>query len=128
MRITFYNFAKKMNSTAQPTIEDVAMVIDGYLKETTTLDRPTFIINSNSLPDYSYAQAFERYYFILDIVSVANNLWEVTCKLDVLATNRNNIGNSTFYVERASSAYTAQLYDTFYPSLCGRKQMVNVGA
>lgn len=126
MQIILYNFSKKKNSTKQPA--SVGITVDCYLKDNTSLEHPIFVLNYATLPDYSYVKAFDRYYFVSDVFSIANNMWEISCELDALATNRNNIGQSTFYVERASSAYTPQLYDTFYPSLCGRKQLVNVGA
>lgn len=125
MVITLYNFIKKINSTKQP--DSNGTNVEVYLKNNTSLDAPSFMLNWSTLPNYNYLNAFGRYYFITDILSVKNDLWEIRARLDSLATNRNNIANSTFYVERASARYDVSLIDNYYPAQVGRKSLVNTG-
>lgn len=126
MEIVLYNLIKRVNSTKQPQASS-GNTYQVHLKYETSIDRPTFRLYNDGLPDYNYLKAFGRYYFITTIVSVAENMWDITAKLDVLATNRKNIGNSTLYVERASNRYDVSLIDTFFPAQVGRKTIVENG-
>ena len=84
--VTFYNFSKKSNSTAVPSTGGTAL--DCYVKEATSTYNPTFIINSNSWPDYTYVYWTPYYYFVNDVVSIGNNLYEISCSIDPLASWR----------------------------------------
>lgn len=67
--VTFYQFAKRENSTAQPTQSTVNTTVDVLLKESCTDEQPVLILNStdidNYLPyNYCYIPFFSRFYFI----------------------------------------------------------------
>lgn len=96
--IYFAKVNKRRNSTLQATF---STSFDCVLKQATSIDRPTFILESASF-DYNLAKWDDRYYFVDNVVSVKNNIWEVSCVLDVLATYKSYILNTTAYV----------LYDT----------------
>ena len=116
MSITVYfaKTAKKRNSTYQATFTDS---YDCVLKDSTSIDRPTFLLSDASF-DYNLAKWDNRYYFIDNIVSVRNNQWEVSCVLDVLATYKAEITASTQYVCYSSSAGNATwLQDNRIPVL-----------
>lgn len=90
------NFSKRKNSTKQPAgAADYSGTT--YLKDGTSLEQPVFIINSNDFT-YNYAQFEGIYYFVDDIVSIKNNLIEVHCSKDHLATYKTNIQASSQYV------------------------------
>lgn len=92
-----YTFAKRHNSTKIPTEAGVTMDIN--LKAGTDLNSPTFLINANStIETYSYVKFENKYYFINNIRSVRNALWELDCSVDVLATYKSNILNTSAYV------------------------------
>lgn len=126
MEIVLYNFVKRINSTKQPD-DGTGATYQVYLKYDTSIDRPTFRLYNEGLPDYNYLKAFGRYYFVTDIISVAENMWDITTKMDVLATNRNNIGNSQLFVERASARYDVSLIDNLFPAQVGRKTLIENG-
>lgn len=89
---SFYTFSKRKNSTAQPTSGNTD--IDVVLKSGTSLMSPTFLLNYSSRPGFNYVKFEDRYYFIEDIVSVRNDLWEVVCSVDPLATWKSVIGST----------------------------------
>lgn len=89
---SFYTFSKRKNSTAQPTSGNTD--INVVLKSGTSLMSPTFLLNYTSRPGFNYVKFEDRYYFIEDIVSVRNNLWEVVCSADPLATWKSVIGST----------------------------------
>lgn len=90
-------FSKRINSTKQPTLSAFTD-FDCVLKDSTSVDNPTFLISAADLEGYNYVSWGTRYYFVSALRSVRNNLWEVDCSLDVLATYKSNILATTAYV------------------------------
>lgn len=112
--VSFGTFAKRRNSTKQPaSLPDQRTV---KLKESTSYDAPTFIITGDVF-NYNYAQWGNRYYFITDVRSLHNNLSEIDCVLDVLATYKSDILASTQFVCYSSHRSSIWLPDTRLPSL-----------
>lgn len=89
------NFSKRKNSTLQPTGAGTA--ITAYLKDETSIAQPVFVLTGDHF-DYNYIQFNGRYYFVDDVVSKHNNLCEVHCTVDVLATYKANIQAASAYV------------------------------
>lgn len=90
--LTYYTFSKRSKSTAQPT---GGTVINVNLKDGTSLFSPVFLLNFSGAPSFNYVSFEGRYYFVSDIVSVRNDLWEIRCTEDYLATGKTDIGNTT---------------------------------
>ena len=122
LNLNLYSFAKKDNSTKQPTLE-TAKLVQGILKEPCSIMSPVVRIErlpNDAMPfQYTYAKWVEanRYYFIEDWTWV-NGLWEVRMKEDVLATFKTEIGNTTEYVLRTDSTidFNGEITDTTYPA------------
>lgn len=98
-------FSKRINSTKQPTLSGFTS-FDCLLKESTSVDNPTFILEASDLEGFNYASWDSRYYFVSSIKSVRNNIWEVSCNLDVLATYKSYILATTAYIIYDSVANT----------------------
>lgn len=105
--------AKRKNSTLQPTLNTS---FDVLLKTPTSLHTPTFTINAASF-DYNYLKWGDRYYFVTDIVSRNNSLWEVSAVCDVLATFKADILASTQFVSYSSEKTSDWLADMRIPLL-----------
>lgn len=105
------NFSKRRNSTKQPT---GGTIISCVLKETTSIEKPTFVFASNDF-SVNYVEAFGHYYFVDDIKSVRNNIIEVSCSQDVLATYKSSITGSSQYVERANTILNVHVPDPLNP-------------
>lgn len=103
--------AKRKNSTLQPTL---TTSFDVLLKSPTSLHTPTFSISAETF-DYNYIQWGDRYYFVTDVVSRNNNLWDVSCVCDVLATYKTDILASTQFVSYSSYKSSIWLPDTRLP-------------
>lgn len=113
MQLTLYqNFSKRNNSTKQPSGGDVR---DVKLKEPCSFLSPVFILQD---PGYNFTECeFRgRYYFIDDIISLANNLIEIHCHVDVLATWKSYIATSRQYVLRSGAASDPTIIDNYYPA------------
>lgn len=114
MQITVYSgFSKEANSTKQPT---GGTVVSCVLKENVSVVHPVFILQSNNTA-INYLSWGVRYYFVDDIVFLTNDMIEVHCTVDVLATYKTDIGNSSQYVTRSASESDPYCVDNIYPTL-----------
>lgn len=107
--LTFFNFAKRKNSTAAPT--GAGTDFDVTLKERTDLLQPIFLLSYNGTPAWTYAVFQGRYYFVTGYESVHNDLWYVHCDVDVLATYKAAIQGTSAFVLYDTSANT-EIVDT----------------
>ena len=107
--VYFYNFSKRRNSTKIPSGSGTSHTV--RLKDATSLYRPVFELSGGNYPTYTYAKWKGYYYYVTDIVSTANNLYEVECELDPMSSARNDILNTTAFVNRSASSYDLWMPD-----------------
>lgn len=86
------------------------------LKDGTSLLRPVLLLVSTSQApiigyNYMYIQEFGRYYFIDDIKSVRNNMWEISAHVDVLETYKTAILANSAVIKRQTGQYNLYLDD-----------------
>lgn len=91
-----YTLSKRHNSTLQPT--GTGTVIDVYLKGGSDLLSPVFTLNSATIPTFNYLSFEGRFYFVTGIRNVRDQLYEVSCQVDVLATYKAAIQATSAYV------------------------------
>ena len=114
IKIRFYTFNKKVNSTAQPS--GTGTELDCNIKAPSSVINPVLEISADVLNyNYCYIPAFNRYYFIDDVV-YNKGIWIVSCSVDVLASWKSAIGSSSCYVLRSSAAYDGDIIDGHYPA------------
>lgn len=116
--VNFYTFSKKVNSTSRPT-GNPALSITASLKDNSGVINPVLEIDMANNPynlNYCYIPQFSRYYWVNDWTWILGR-WEVTLTVDVLATYKTQIGNSTHYVLRSSYRYNPNIVDELYPVL-----------
>ena len=104
MKVYFYNNTKRINSTAAAPTSTADK--DCTFKDPTSLITPTLILNHASKPEYNYFSIGNRYYWVTDIISVRNGLWEIHGSIDVLGTYRLHIQNTYAFVLYDSTANT----------------------
>ena len=107
--IYFYNITKRLNSTARPS--GTGAKYECVLKDNTSILAPVLKLNLSAKPTYNYFKMDDRYYWITDIISLANNLWQISGQVDVLATYRGHISATSAFVLYDSTANT-QLPDS----------------
>lgn len=102
---------KRVNSTAVPD-STLWTNYDVFLKQDTSLEQPVFLIQAAAatLAGYNYAVGaglLYGFYWIVDIVSVANNRCEVHCVRDVLACNKTQIMSTNCFIEYGQNTFDA---------------------
>ena len=122
---TFYKNNKRVNSTKLPITQAGTISMYVELKDVTNLFTPSLVISADRFKvgekitnpmqyNYCYIADFERYYFVRSWSWVLGR-WECSLEVDVLASFRNAIGNTTAYVLRSASAWDGNIIDTKYP-------------
>lgn len=84
------------------------------LKENTSVLKPILKIRTTDNIysfNYMYISAFSRYYFIDDIISINNDIWEVHGHVDVLETYKNDILEQRAVIARQQNKYNLYLND-----------------
>lgn len=84
------------------------------LKDGTSILKPVLELRtSDPVYTYNYMQItdFSRYYFIDDIISLHNNLWEIHARVDVLETYKAQILANSAVVRRQQSQFNLYLDD-----------------
>lgn len=115
MQATFYQFAKRTNSTKRPSggqefgidLKAPCNIIDPEIKIATQNDPTGY--------NYCYLPTFSRYYWVNNW-TYADGLWDASLTVDTLASYRDQIGNSTEYVTRSSAQYDGTISDGLYPA------------
>lgn len=115
MQATFYQFAKRTNSTKRPSggqgfgidLKAPCNIIDPEIKIATQNDPTGY--------NYCYLPTFSRYYWVKNWTYV-DGLWNASLTVDTLASYRDEIGYSTEYVVRSSAKYNGTISDGLYPA------------
>lgn len=115
MQAIFYQFAKRTNSTKQPSggqefgidLKAPCNIIDPEIKIATQSDPTGY--------NYCYLPTFSRYYWVKNWTYV-DGLWNASLTVDTLASYRDEIGYSTEYVVRSSAKYNGTISDGLYPA------------
>lgn len=84
------------------------------LKDGCSIESPVLLItNYNNISDcnYMYIDDFNRYYFIEDIISVRDGLWEIHAHVDVLMTYSTEIKACTATFKRQENLFNLYLDD-----------------
>ena len=114
MKIKLYNFSKPSNSLAVPGTADIEY--DCQIKTPSSIANPSVQLAKSAEPlgyNYAYIPDFGRYYFINDI-TYGIGVWLIDLTVDVLASFRADILNSTQYVLRNTSEYNGNILDNLY--------------
>lgn len=111
--VDFYNNESPVEKIGK-TLINKHTVSDVILKRDTSILRPVLLIASIQqiyFYNYMYIPEFGRYYFIDDIRSVHDNLWEVSAHVDVLETYKDSILTNQAVIRRQQNRYNTYLND-----------------
>ena len=147
MRLDLYSTAKRVNSFIRPgldTSHPVHAVMDPvYFKDDNiSMSNPKFFVSAANYPEVNYCvlsnfdstiggghvyRPEKIYYWITDIVHDHENRWWIECKIDLLATWKDQILGQVAFVERSASHFNKYLIDTEVPTevqISGRTAVV----
>ncbi len=99
-----------VNKTFEVIINAQSFVLNhesSVMKPTIRIQYPNNLYEMN----YVYIADFHRYYFVTDIVSVREGLWEVSLRCDVLMTYKDKLLALDAIVERQANRYNLYIDD-----------------
>lgn len=105
MKVRFYNFSKRKNSTKQPS--GTYTEKECKLKDDTSMHDPTVQIAADPTPGYTYAYIpdWDKYYYVQDQVSIAKGITDIVMTEDPMASNKTAIGNCSTRVAFCTNPY-----------------------
>lgn len=113
MNIKLYTNKSDVNYVDKDITE--LATLTGYLKEATSVTDPVILLDSIdsyvASTNYIYISELNRYYFVNDITSINNGLWELSCHVDVLMSFRDTIRQQTCIVSRQENVTNMYLSD-----------------
>ena len=113
-----FNITLQVNNSEKERLDknitDIA-TITGTLREKTSLIDPVIVIEGDLSSyvncNYMTIQAFNRSYFINNITSVSNNLFEISAHVDVLTTYKSQIRTNDAIIARQEKKWNLYLND-----------------
>ena len=113
--LLFKNFSKRRNSTKQVD-DSTGIVTDVVLKQGTSIESPVFLIQGVDL-EVNYVKFNNHYFYVDDIVVGNNNIYELHCSQDLLATYKSKILSTRCSILYASGADVPGIIDKRIPVL-----------
>lgn len=115
MKLTLYKCSCEKNKVNKSRDIAGAYAMDGNLRDQCSIIDPVIIIKKDnptiSMYNYAYISEFKRYYFITNIVSIRNDLWEVSLHVDVLYTWASYIRTNKAVIDKAQNTNYNQYLD-----------------
>lgn len=97
------------------SISEVAS-IDGVLKQECSITAPVILYGGDYVAfNYAYIPSFGRYYFLTDMISVRNGLWEMYFSVDPLFSFKDEILSNSCILERQQYLYNMYIQDQQIP-------------
>lgn len=103
MNITLANNSSERNEVNKNI--NTGPSFDCILRAETSVSDPVILLEYEgnlSAYNYCYISDFQRYYYIIDITSVRNNLWAIKCHVDVLMSFKSSILSSIAILDESS--------------------------
>lgn len=121
----FKGFSKKRNSTKIPTNGTSVYV---SLKDTSSTISPVFLLKDFNSVNITELKWGDTYYFVDNKVYRSNNICELICSLDLLATFKSQILLTKQYVEYSASNYDLDILDTRIGQRTTPSVIINYGS
>lgn len=107
MKVSFYRTYSSKNVVRKLTQPVEPFTREGSLKESCSIVDPiiTFSGHPNTVCNYVYIPAFDRWYYVEDTIILSNNKYQYKLHCDVLMSFADAISGCTAYVEKADQSY-----------------------
>lgn len=111
MNITFYQNKSDPRTVNKDITEVISM--EGSFRSAVDVTAPVFTIKAGDLlnVNYCYIEKFGRFYYVENIKAVVTGLYEISCKVDVLMTYKEQFLPISAIIEKQESEYNLYLND-----------------
>ena len=119
MQCKFYQYAATPNRVDKSAyLTEIGTLANVTLKDNTNLMQPVFFLATNPIvynANYLFCSDTQRYYYINQITAATGGRVSISCSIDVLYTYRNEILESTAWVEVSSDTSSPDYMRQDYP-------------
>lgn len=121
LSINIYQNSSEPNRLDKTAYLKSVGTLNGTFREPTSLTNPTITIQQDDVPtfNYIYISAFNRYYYVTEIVSIRRGLWQIDCTVDVLMSYKDAIRECPARVERNQYIFNDLIPDNRRIVECG---------
>lgn len=128
MVLSLYKNNSERNCVTKVLTNELAFI--GTLRKETSIKTPVItVMGDASIIGYNYAYIveFSRYYFITDIKSIRNEVWEISLLCDVLMSFKNDILASYAVIDQTQEydIYKYLSSDTYTASVKDKTDIIN---
>lgn len=111
MQITLYINTSEKNKINKSLT--AVSTLTGSVKDNTSITHPKILIEYDNPVsfNYCYIDAFNRYYFVDDVIIVRNNLLQISLSVDVLESFKTAILSQNVIIDKNTSNYELYLPD-----------------
>lgn len=111
MLITLYNNTSEKNKIGK--VLTAIDTLEGSLKDSSSITNPEIVIEYNNPTgfNYCYIDAFNRYYFVKDVIVIRNNILKLVLAVDVLESFKESILTQNVIVDKNALDYDLYLPD-----------------
>ena len=87
--------------------------VSGALREETSIVNPVIRFELVDVPEFNYVEIpkFNRFYFVNDVRSIVNNLWEIDMTVDVLMSYKDAVTELNGFIDRNEFKYDDAIID-----------------
>lgn len=100
--LNLYQSTAESNHVDKTNYLHLVGTLSGTLRTSSNIVNPVIRIEYSQFPNFNYVYIpqFNRYYFINEIVSINNNVWDIVLHVDVLMSFKDLIRSQYAYIER----------------------------
>lgn len=109
------------NSPRNKLVKDLTEIttVSAVLKDSTSIINPVFRLSGVTAVDiakvnYIGVAALNRQYFVTSVESIRNDVWELTCHVDVLSSYADAIKAQSAVIHRQENNWNLYLDDGFF--------------
>lgn len=87
--------------------------LNGTFKQEADIVNLSIQVDLSTVPNFNYLRVplFNRYYFVDNIVNIRDDLWEISCHVDVLESFKDTIMSTYGFIERNEFEFNPKIID-----------------
>lgn len=87
--------------------------LNGTFKQEADITNLSIQVDLSSVPNFNYIRVplFNRYYFVDNIINIRDDLWEISCHVDVLESFKDTIMSTYGLIERNEFEFNPKIID-----------------
>lgn len=107
-----YSYLSKESADTFPKLLENKQTLQGNFRDILDIENPVVRIEASAI-DFNYLEIpdLHRFYFVIDSVAVRNNIFDVTCAVDVLQSHYEQFIHSPCIVSRSQNNWNAFIAD-----------------